>query len=189
MALCRGDLIPCRDSCTYIVIHWCLSANITYILHFYILNVFITSIISLTQTRVLLVIKCCHAQRCTVSSLPLLLFCELMKLNVLYATAHLKATGDSCRKMKKKKVLFESEALNFSLYYPVFCVPSSSFPNSFSFISFFLTATSFYLPSSCLFFLQFLTSTLSLSFQHLLISFFLNLFPFPFPPYVCLSVS
>ena len=71
----------------------CLSINIAYIQHFffYILDVFITAIISLTQAQVLPVIKRCHDQRCTVSSLPLLLFSELMKLNVLYATAHLKA--------------------------------------------------------------------------------------------------
>lgn len=87
---CKGDLIPCTDCCTYMLQTDCKHKLHTAIL--YILNLFITSIISLIQAQILLLIKRCHDQRYKVSSLPLLLFTELMKLIVLYATAHLKAT-------------------------------------------------------------------------------------------------
>lgn len=67
------------------------------------------------QAQILLVIKCCYDQWCKVTSLPLLLFTELMKLNVLYATAHLKATlMIHTRKIKKKKEKATTHFFSFS---------------------------------------------------------------------------
>lgn len=118
--------------------------------------------------------------RGAVTSLPLLLFSELMKLNVLYATAHLKATlMIHAGKWEKKRFCLNQNTQLFSLLLSYllslafsFFAPLLSLSCSFNFICLFLTAIfstsfpplfSFHSHFSCLS-LQFLRSTLSSSF-------------------------
>lgn len=164
------------------VINWCLSVNITYILHFiYILNLFITSVISLTQAQVLLVIKSC--QRCTVPSPASVIIQWAHETECPLCNSSFKGqSGDSCREMKKwiRSTQFNTRLLSLSSSFT-----SSSFASSFSFVCLFLfSLLSFFLLS------HFISHYLSPSFQQRLISFSLNWISFPASPFpfcVCLS--
>lgn len=155
-------------------------------------NVFITSIICLTQARVLLVIKHCHAQRWTVSSLLLLLrILWFHETRCTLCNSPFKGhCGDSCRKMKKTFWLNQKRNLPLSLFLLSCLLCPFLFSYSCHFIGLFHYLFFLPMPHFSLFTFQSLTATLSLTFLYLLISYSLKLISLPalpFPFSVCLS--